>query len=119
MSFSHRPHFLILDEPTNHLDVETIEALGKALNDYKVILLLLACFYLCLLSSSNKTHVYRYSLRPTMVLLQGGVVMVTHDERLVRSVCKEVWLCSNGSVTRQDGGFEQYRKLLEDQLRDL
>lgn len=79
-----RPHFLILDEPTNHLDVETIEALGKALNDYK-----------------------------------GGVVMVTHDERLVRSVCKEVWLCSNGSVTRQDGGFEQYRKLLEDQLRDL
>lgn len=54
-----------------------------------------------------------------MVLLQGGVVMVTHDERLVRSVCKEVWLCSNGSVIRQDGGFEQYRKLLEDQLRDL
>ncbi|KAJ7376206.1 ATP-binding cassette sub- F member 3 [Desmophyllum pertusum] len=78
------PHFLILDEPTNHLDVETIEALGIALNNYK-----------------------------------GGVVMVTHDERLVRSVCKEVWLCSNGSVIRQDGGFDQYRKLLEDQLRDL
>jgi len=79
-----RPHFLILDEPTNHLDVETIEALGIALNSYK-----------------------------------GGVVMVTHDERLVRSVCKEVWMCSNGSVIRQDGGFDQYRKLLEDQLRDL
>ena len=31
-----RPHFLILDEPTNHLDVETIEALGIALNSYKV-----------------------------------------------------------------------------------
>ncbi|KAK2557617.1 ATP-binding cassette sub-family F member 3 [Acropora cervicornis] len=79
-----RPHFLILDEPTNHLDVETIEALGTALNNYK-----------------------------------GGVVMVTHDERLVRAVCKEVWMCSNGSVIRQDGGFDQYRKLLEDQLRDL
>lgn len=45
--------------------------------------------------------------------------MVTHDERLVRKVCKEVWMCSNGSVIRQDGGFDQYRKLLEDQLRDL
>ncbi|XP_073246367.1 ATP-binding cassette sub-family F member 3-like isoform X2 [Porites lutea] len=79
-----RPHFLILDEPTNHLDVETIEALGIALNNYK-----------------------------------GGVIMVTHDERLVRSVCKEVWMCSNGSVIRQDGGFDQYRKLLEDQIREL
>lgn len=79
-----RPHFLILDEPTNHLDVETIEALGTALSNYK-----------------------------------GGVIMVTHDERLVRSVCKEVWMCANGSVIRQDGGFDQYRKLLEDQLKDL
>ncbi|CAH3134847.1 unnamed protein product [Pocillopora meandrina] len=79
-----RPHFLILDEPTNHLDVETIEALGVALNNY-----------------------------------MGGVIMVTHDERLVRNVCKEVWLCSNGSIIRQDGGFDQYRKLLEDQIRDL
>ncbi|XP_026667386.1 ATP-binding cassette sub-family F member 3 isoform X1 [Ceratina calcarata] len=26
------PNFLVLDEPTNHLDIESIEALGKALN---------------------------------------------------------------------------------------
>lgn len=30
------PNFYILDEPTNHLDMETIEALGKALNKFKV-----------------------------------------------------------------------------------
>ncbi|ENN72448.1 hypothetical protein YQE_10916, partial [Dendroctonus ponderosae] len=29
-----RPNFLVLDEPTNHLDIETIEALGKAINKY-------------------------------------------------------------------------------------
>lgn len=30
------PNFLVLDEPTNHLDIETIEALGKAINKYNV-----------------------------------------------------------------------------------
>jgi ATP-binding cassette, subfamily F, member 3 len=30
------PNFLILDEPTNHLDIETIEALGKAINKFLV-----------------------------------------------------------------------------------
>lgn len=31
-----RPNLLILDEPTNHLDMETIEALAKALKNFKV-----------------------------------------------------------------------------------
>ena len=34
--FAYNPNFLILDEPTNHLDIETIEALGNAINKYKV-----------------------------------------------------------------------------------
>ncbi|KAK4336842.1 hypothetical protein RND71_044165 [Anisodus tanguticus] len=29
------PNLLILDEPTNHLDVETVEALGNAINKFK------------------------------------------------------------------------------------
>jgi ATP-binding cassette subfamily F protein 3 len=29
-----RPNFLIFDEPTNHLDMESVEALGKALNRF-------------------------------------------------------------------------------------
>jgi ATP-binding cassette subfamily F protein 3 len=29
-----RPNFLIFDEPTNHLDVESVDALGKALNKF-------------------------------------------------------------------------------------
>lgn len=75
------PHFLVLDEPTNHLDVETVEALGEALNKYK-----------------------------------GGLVLVSHDQQLIELVCKELWVCSNGSVTSISGGFSQYRKLVEQEL---
>ena len=32
------PNFLVLDEPTNHLDIESIEALGKAIQKYTVSL---------------------------------------------------------------------------------
>ncbi|KAH7959191.1 hypothetical protein HPB49_009160 [Dermacentor silvarum] len=76
-----RPHFLILDEPTNHLDIETIEALGHALNRF-----------------------------------QGGVVLVSHDERLIQMVCQELWVCSNRTVRSIEGGFAQYRKLIEEEL---
>ncbi|XP_028925834.1 ATP-binding cassette sub-family F member 3 isoform X1 [Ornithorhynchus anatinus] len=76
------PNFYILDEPTNHLDMETIEALGRALNKF-----------------------------------QGGVILVSHDERFIRLVCQELWVCEGGGVTRVEGGFDQYRDLLQEQFR--
>jgi elongation factor 3 len=30
-----KPHFICLDEPTNYLDVETVEALAKALTNFR------------------------------------------------------------------------------------
>ncbi|XP_072943679.1 ATP-binding cassette sub-family F member 3 [Epargyreus clarus] len=75
------PNFLVLDEPTNHLDIETIEALGKAINKFT-----------------------------------GGVILVSHDERLLRVVCKEFWVCGNGSVTNIEGGFDEYRRIVEREL---
>mmetsp|Transcript_66987 Transcript_66987/g.190033 ORF Transcript_66987/g.190033 Transcript_66987/m.190033 type:complete len:98 (+) Transcript_66987:2-295(+) len=30
-----KPHFIALDEPTNYLDVETVDALAKALTNFR------------------------------------------------------------------------------------
>ncbi|XKL66256.1 hypothetical protein PGB90_009676 [Kerria lacca] len=78
------PNFLILDEPTNHLDIETIEALGKAVQKYT-----------------------------------GGVILVSHDERLIRKVCKELWVCGKGTVKSIEGGFDEYRKIVEKELAEV
>ncbi|XP_015519229.1 ATP-binding cassette sub-family F member 3 isoform X1 [Neodiprion pinetum] len=75
------PNFLVLDEPTNHLDIESIEALGKALEVY-----------------------------------QGGVILVSHDERLIRMVCHELWVCGDGGVRCIEGGFDEYRRIIEKEL---
>ncbi|XP_058807747.1 ATP-binding cassette sub-family F member 3 [Phymastichus coffea] len=75
------PNFLVLDEPTNHLDIESIEALGKAINN-----------------------------------CQAGVILVSHDERLIRMVCQELWVCGEGSVKCIEGGFDEYRQIIEKEL---
>jgi len=75
------PNFFILDEPTNHLDMESIEALGEAINKFK-----------------------------------GGVILVSHDERLIRHVCKELWVVSGGKVTSLEGGIDEYKDLVQKEL---
>lgn len=79
-----QPNFFILDEPTNHLDLETIEALGVALQSFG-----------------------------------GGVVLVSHDERLIRAVCRQLWVCGGGSVRQLDGGFDEYRDMVKRELDDI
>uniref|UniRef100_A0A673HUX2 ABC transporter domain-containing protein n=1 Tax=Sinocyclocheilus rhinocerous TaxID=307959 RepID=A0A673HUX2_9TELE len=48
---------------------------------------------------------------------RGGVVLVSHDERLIRMVCKELWVCEAGRVQRVDGGFDEYKDILQEQFR--
>ncbi|XP_060527981.1 ATP-binding cassette sub-family F member 3 [Cylas formicarius] len=46
----------------------------------------------------------------------GGVVLVSHDERLIRMVTNELWVCGAGSVKSIEGGFDEYRKIVEQEL---
>uniref|UniRef100_A0A915Q752 ABC transporter domain-containing protein n=1 Tax=Setaria digitata TaxID=48799 RepID=A0A915Q752_9BILA len=75
------PNYLIMDEPTNHLDVETVEALGQAINSFN-----------------------------------GGVLIVSHDEKLIDMVCKELWVVKDRSVMALEGGLEEYKRHVMTQL---
>ena len=46
----------------------------------------------------------------------GGVIVVSHDEYLIKNTCKEVWLCKDKGVKILEGGISQYRKLLEAEM---
>ena len=50
---------------------------------------------------------------------KGGVILVTHDQQLIELVCKELWHCSNKSVTCLEGGFAQYRHIIEEELENI
>lgn len=42
----------------------------------------------------------------------GGVLLISHDERLIRLVCDEIWYLKDGTVTVFEGDFDEYKKML-------
>lgn len=48
---------------------------------------------------------------------QGGVVLVSHDFRLIDQVAKEVWLVEGGKVATWKGDIRSYKKYLIQQMR--
>ena len=51
-----------------------------------------------------------------MILFQGGVILVSHDERLIRVICKELWVCSSGEVRVLEGGIDEYKEIVNQEL---
>ncbi len=47
---------------------------------------------------------------------QGGVILVSHDERLIRMICQELWVCSSGRVYSLEGGIDAYRAIVEKEM---
>lgn len=47
----------------------------------------------------------------------GGLLVVTHDERLVSSVCETIFVCEDGKVTQFRGEYKDYRAQMVQRLR--
>ena len=43
----------------------------------------------------------------------GGVVIVSHDQHFVSSVCKEIWVIKKNRVRKFKGEFKDYRKIIK------
>jgi len=44
---------------------------------------------------------------------KGGVVLVSHDQNLLQSVCHQVWVCQGGTVKVAQGGVQEYKRKVE------
>ncbi|KAH9990516.1 P-loop containing nucleoside triphosphate hydrolase protein [Russula vinacea] len=47
----------------------------------------------------------------------GGVIVISHDERFITSVAKELWVCGDGTVTKFKGDVEAYKSLIVSNIK--
>jgi len=48
----------------------------------------------------------------------GGIVLVSHDFRLIRQVAEEIWEVKDQKVEKLDMSIEEYKKMLADENAD-
>lgn len=41
---------------------------------------------------------------------QGGLMVVSHDQYFITSVCRELWVIGDGHATRFRGDFNEYKQ---------
>jgi len=54
------------------------------------------------------------SLAAAINAFEGGLVLVSHDFRLIGQVCQEIWECKDGKLTRFHGDILLYKKQLRE-----
>merc|ERR1711953_1100451 len=47
---------------------------------------------------------------------QGGIIIVSHDERLIRETECQLWVIEEQTINEIEGAFDDYRKEVLDQL---
>jgi ATP-binding cassette subfamily F protein 2 len=58
-------------------------------------------------------------LAKTINNFKGGVVLVSHDFRLIDQVAKEIWVCENKGVTKFNGAIRDYKTILAKKMHKL
>ena len=61
----------------------------------------------------------REALSMALNEFEGTVMLVSHDRALLREVCDEFWLVSDGAVKPFDGDLDDYQRWLLDNSREM
>jgi ATP-binding cassette subfamily F protein 3 len=51
-------------------------------------------------------------------VFQGGIVVVSHDERLIKLVCNELWVVHDGTCKPYQGTFDSYKKRILNEIHE-
>ncbi|KAH9515875.1 ATP-binding cassette sub-family F member 2 [Dermatophagoides farinae] len=47
---------------------------------------------------------------------EGGMVLVSHDFRLISQVAEEIWICEKETVTKWDATIQEYKEFLREKI---
>jgi ATP-binding cassette subfamily F protein 2 len=57
------------------------------------------------------------SLADAIKAFSGGVVLVSHDFRLISQVAEQIWSCNNGHVEPFEGSIAEYKESLRKHVK--
>jgi ATP-binding cassette subfamily F protein 3 len=49
----------------------------------------------------------------------GGLMVVSHDEHFITSLCEEIYVCGKGNFGKFDGDFDAYKKTVAAKLKSM
>ncbi|KAI9473505.1 MAG: P-loop containing nucleoside triphosphate hydrolase protein [Benjaminiella poitrasii] len=52
------------------------------------------------------------ALQTALAQFQGGVIIVSHDERFINTVCNEIWICEGGKLKKFSGTIKDYKEII-------
>ncbi|PPQ98907.1 hypothetical protein CVT24_003538 [Panaeolus cyanescens] len=73
-----------------------------------------------LLLDEPTNHLDIEGLDALMLALQkwnGGVIIISHDERFITTVAKELWVCGDGTVSKFKGDVQSYKNLIVSNIK--
>ena len=41
----------------------------------------------------------------------GGVLVISHDQHFIQSVCNQIWVVGNGTIKQFRGSFDDYKSV--------
>jgi len=57
------------------------------------------------------------ALMHALKIWNGGVILISHDERFITTVAQELWVCGEGTVKKFYGDVQSYKSLIVDNLK--